>query len=85
MIIIIIRMSSSDLRTSQKDFLWKYAIEVSEEKYIRCKFCNQIYMHRGVNRLHLVETHHGVKPCNKVSEYARLECKEALANYKDPK
>ena len=42
-------------------------------------------MYRRVNRLHLVETHHGVKPCNKVSEYARLECKEALTNYKDPK
>ena len=40
-----------------------------------------------VNRLkhHLVGTHHGMKPCNKVSEDARLECKEALANFKDQK
>ncbi|RVW85517.1 hypothetical protein CK203_044114 [Vitis vinifera] len=44
-------------------------------------------MHRRVNRLkhHLAGTHHGMKPCNKVSEDARLECKEALANFKDKK
>ena len=33
----------------------------------------------------LVGTHHGIKPCNKVSEDARLECKEALTNFKDQK
>ena len=40
-----------------------------------------------VNRLkhHLVGTHHGMKPCNKVSEDARLECKETLTNFKDKK
>ncbi|RVW28383.1 hypothetical protein CK203_109064 [Vitis vinifera] len=40
-----------------------------------------------MNRLkhHLAETHHGMKPCNKVSEDVRLECKEALANFKDQK
>ena len=40
-----------------------------------------------MNRLkhHLAETHHGMKPCNKVSEDVRLECKEALANFKDKK
>ena len=40
-----------------------------------------------MNRLkhHLVGTHHGMKPCNKASEDARLECKEALANFKDQK
>ncbi|RVW76324.1 hypothetical protein CK203_049874 [Vitis vinifera] len=44
-------------------------------------------MHGGVNRLkhHLAGTHHGMKPCNKVSEDVRLECKEALANFKDQK
>ena len=26
-----------------------------------------------------------MKPCNKVSEDARLECKEALVNFKDQK
>ena len=42
---------------------------------------------RGVNKLkhHLARTHHGMKPCNKVSEDARLECKEALTNFKDKK
>ncbi|RVW43457.1 hypothetical protein CK203_070341 [Vitis vinifera] len=41
----------------------------------------------GVNRLkhHLAGTHHGMNPCSKVSEDARLECKEALANFKDQK
>ena len=40
-----------------------------------------------MNRLkhHLARTYHGMKPCNKVSEDARLECKEALANFKDQK
>ena len=40
-----------------------------------------------MNRLkhHLAGTYHGMKPCNKVSEDARLECKEALANFKDQK
>ena len=79
-------MSSFDSRTSQKDFVWKYTIEVFWEKYIKCKFCNQRRTER-VNRLkhHLAGTHHGMKPCNKVSEDARLECKEALTNYKDKK
>ena len=64
----------------------KYVIEGLKEKYIIYKFCNQRCT-RGVNRLkhHLVGTHHGIKPCNKVSEDARLECKEALTNYKDKK
>ena len=40
-----------------------------------------------MNRLkhHLAGTYHGMKSCNKVSEDARLECKEALANFKDQK
>ena len=33
----------------------------------------------------LSRTHHGMKPCPKVSEDVRLECKEALANFKDQK
>ena len=51
-----------------------------------CKFCNQKCT-GGVNRLkhHLAGTHYGMKPCNKVSVNARLECKEALANFKDQK
>ena len=79
-------MSSSDSKNSRKDFVWKYVIEVFGEQYLRCKFCNQRCT-RGVNRLkhHLAGTHHGMKPCNKVSEDARLECKEALANFKDQK
>ena len=66
--------------------MWKYVIEVSREKYIRCNFCNQRCM-GGVDRLkhHLAETHHGMKPCNKVSENIRLECQEALNNYKEQK
>ncbi|RVW61676.1 hypothetical protein CK203_065823 [Vitis vinifera] len=56
------------------------------ENNLRCKFCNQRCT-GGVNRLkhHLAGTHHGMKPCSKVSEDARLECKEALANFKDQK
>ena len=79
-------MSSSDSKNSRKDFVWKYVIEVSKEQYLICKFCNQRCT-RGVNRLkhHLAGTHHGMKPCSKVSEDARLECKEALANFKDQK
>ena len=40
-----------------------------------------------MNRLkhHLAGTHHSMKSCNKVSENARLECKEALTNFKDQK
>ena len=79
-------MSSSDSKASRKDFVWKYIIEVSEENYIRCKFCNQICA-GGVNRLkhHLTGTHHGMKPCTKISEDVRLECQEALSNYKEQK
>ena len=79
-------MSSTDLRTWRKDFVSKYAIEISEEKYLRCKFFNQRCM-GGVNRLkhHLTGTHHGMKPCNKVSEDVILECKEALTNFKEQK
>ena len=53
---------------------------------MRCKFCNQRCA-GGVNRLkhHLAETHHGMKPCPKVSEDVRLECKDALTNFKDQK
>ena len=66
--------------------MWKYVIEFSGEQYLRCKFCNQRCA-RGVNRLkhHLAGTHHGMKPCPKVSEDVRLECKDALANFKDQK
>ena len=66
--------------------MWKYVIEVSGEQYLRCKFCNQRYA-GGVNRLkhHLAGTHLGMKPCNKVSADARLECKEALTNFNDQK
>ena len=79
-------MSSSDSKNSRKYFVWKYVIEVSEEQYFRCKFCNQRCT-GGVNRLkhHLAGTHHGMKPCPKVSEDVRFECKEALANVKDQK
>ena len=73
-------MNSSDSKTSRKDVVWKYVIEDSEEKYIQCKFCNQRYA-GGVNRLkhHLAGTHHGMKPCTKVSEDVRLECHKALS------
>ena len=66
--------------------MWKYVIEVFGEQYLRCKFCNQICA-RGVNRFkhHLARTDHGMKPCKKVSEDARLECKEALTNFKNQK
>ncbi|KAJ9698985.1 hypothetical protein PVL29_007853 [Vitis rotundifolia] len=79
-------MSSTDSKNLRKDSVWKYVIEVAGEQYLRCKFCNQRCT-GGVNRLkhHLAETYHGMKPCNKVSEDARLECKEALANFKDQK
>ena len=79
-------MSSFNSKNSRKDFVWKYVIEVSEEKYLRCKFYNQRCV-GGVNRLkhHLAETHHSMKSCNKLSEDARLECKEVLANFKDQK
>ena len=79
-------MSSFDSKNSRKDFVWKYVIEVSGEQYLRYKFCNQRYV-GGVNRLkhHLAETHHGMKPCPKVSEDVRLECKDALASFKDKK
>ena len=64
----------------------KYVIEVVGEQYLKCKFCNQRCT-GGVNRLkrHLAGTHHGMKPCNKVSEDVILECKEALANFKNQK
>ena len=79
-------MSSFDSKALRKDFVWKYVIEVSGEKYIQCKFCNQRCAGE-VNRLkhHLVETHHGIKPCAKVNDDVRLECKEALSNYKEQK
>ena len=85
-IIIIILEWVPPIQELHEKIVWKYAIEVSEEKYIRCKFCNQRCT-REVNRLkhHLAGTHHGMKPCNKVSEDTRLECKEALTNYKDKK
>ena len=83
---VFFRMSSSDSKNSRKDFVWKYVIEVSGEQYLRCKFCNQRCT-GGVNRLkyHLAGTHHGMKSCPKVSEDVRLECKEALTNFKDQK
>ena len=83
---VYFRMSSSDSKNSKKDFVWKYVIEVSEEQYLRCKFCNQRCA-GGVNRLkhHLDGTHHGMKSCPKVSEDVRLECKDALPNFKDQK
>ena len=83
---VFFRMSSSDSKNSRKGFVWKYVIEVSGEQYLRCKFCNQRCAGR-VNRLkhHLAGTHHGMKPCPKVSEDVRLECKEALTNFKDQK
>ena len=67
-------MSSFDSKASRKDFVWKYVIKVSGEKYIRCKFCNQRCV-GGVNRLkhHLAKTHHGMKLYNKVNEDVRLE------------
>ena len=79
-------MSSIDLRTSRRGFVWKYAIEIPEEKYLRCKFCNQRCTGE-VNRLkhHLAGTHHGMKSCNKVSEDVRLKCKKALTNFKEQK
>ena len=68
-------MSSFDSKVSRKDFVWKCVIEVSDEKYIQCKFCNQRCA-EWVNRLkhHLVGTHHGMKPSTKVNENVRLEC-----------
>ena len=83
---VFFRMSSSDSKNSRKDFVWKYVIEVSGEQYMRCKFCNQRCA-GGVNRLkhHLAGTYHGMKPCLKVSEDVRLECKDALTNFKDQK
>lgn len=41
----------------------------------------QSQMHGGVNKL----KHHDMRPCNKVCEDGRLECKEALINYKEQK
>ena len=40
-----------------------------------------------VNKLkhHLARTHHGMKPCSKVGEDVRLECKETLTNFKEQK
>ena len=72
-------MSFSDSKVLRKDFMLKYAIEVYREKYIRCNSCNQ-RCSRWVNRLknHLTGTHHGMKPCSKVNEDVRLECKETL-------
>ena len=83
---VFFRMSSSDSKNSKKDFVWKDVIEVYGEQYLRCKFCNQRCA-REVNRLkhHSTKTHHGMKPCPKVSEDIRLEYKEALANFKDKK
>ena len=34
---------------------------------------------------HLVETHHGMKSCNKVNEDVMLEYKEAFTNYHEQK
>ena len=44
-------------------------------------------MYKRVNRLkhHLAGTHSGMKPFNKVSEDVRLECKEAMTNFKEQK
>ncbi|KAH7514469.1 hypothetical protein FEM48_Zijuj11G0092900 [Ziziphus jujuba var. spinosa] len=69
-----------------KDFAWNYVREISGEKYIRCKLCDQIFR-GGVNRLkhHLAGTHHGMKPCSKVSGDVRLECRTALSNSEDQK
>ena len=41
----------------------------------------------GINRLkhHLIRIHHGIKPCIEVSEDVRLECKEALNNFREQK
>lgn len=63
-----------------------FVIEIPEEKHLRCKLCNKKCT-GGVNRLkhHLVETHHGMRPCNKVTKDIELECKEALANFKEQK
>ena len=83
---VFFRISSSDSKNLRKDFVWKYVIEVFRKQFLRCKFCNQRCV-GGVNRLkhHLAGTHHDMKPCPKVSEDVRLECKEALANFKDHK
>ena len=79
-------MSFTDSRILRKYFVWKYAIKIPENKDLRCKFCNQRCT-GGVNGLrhHLVGTHHGMKPCNKVNEDVRLECKEALTNFMEQK
>ena len=56
------------------------------ERYIKCKFCNERCL-RGINRYkhHLAGTHHGMRPCTKVSEDLRLVCKEAMNNFKGKK
>ena len=79
-------MSSTDSRTLRKDFVWKYAIEIPKDKDLRCKFCNQRCT-GGINRLkhHLTGTHHCMKPCNKVNEDVRMECKETLTNFMEQK
>ena len=79
-------MSSSYLKASRKDFVWKYFVKVSEEKHIWCKFCNQRCA-GGVNKLkhHLAKTHHDMKLYNKINEDVRLECQKTLSNYKEQK
>ena len=86
MIIIILEWVPSIQELYKKILYESILLKFFGRNIYICKFCNQRRTER-VNRLkhHLARTHHGMKPCNKVSENARLECKEVLTNYKDQK
>ncbi|KAM3382184.1 hypothetical protein P3S68_007757 [Capsicum galapagoense] len=53
---------------NKKDFTWTYTIINPNEKYFKCKFCNQ-QCSGSINRLkhHLAGTHKGLKTCSKAS------------------
>ncbi|KAM3356355.1 hypothetical protein P3S68_023069 [Capsicum galapagoense] len=64
---------------NKKDFAWTYNIINLNEKYFKCKFCDQ-QCSGSINRLkhHLAGTHKGMKPCSKVPTDVAERCKNVL-------
>ncbi|PRQ58681.1 hypothetical protein RchiOBHm_Chr1g0361961 [Rosa chinensis] len=73
-------MSSSTSGTTKKDHAWRWTKPIPGElKYFLCAFCDQRNT-GGIFRFkqHLVGTHKGIKPCNKVPPNVKDWCTIAL-------
>ncbi|KAI8568658.1 hypothetical protein RHMOL_Rhmol02G0217700 [Rhododendron molle] len=75
-----------DSKGQKKDPVWKYTKTVDEEKYFRCKFCNQVCS-GTIHRLkqHLAHAHKGMKACLKVPDEIKLEVQNLLKKHSEDK